>query len=38
VGEDLREMGFEDHRGDPAYASYDESAKKWFEDFPEYKR
>ena len=39
VGQDLKTMfNLEDHRGDPAYASYDECAKLWFEDFPQYQK
>ncbi|MCF0229368.1 MAG: QueT transporter family protein [Parasporobacterium sp.] len=38
LGEDLKEMyDLEDHRGDPAFASYDECAKLWFDRYPGYK-
>ena len=38
VGKDLKEMyDLEDHRGDPAYASYDECAELWFAKYPQYR-
>lgn len=38
VAEDLiKYYDLEDHRGDPAYASYDECAEKWFEKYPQYR-
>lgn len=37
VGEDLKELfDLPDHRGDPAFASYDEAAKQWFAKYPQY--
>lgn len=39
VAEDLIELyDLEDHRGDPAYASYDECASKWFAEYPQYRK
>ena len=39
VGEDLKELfDLEDHRGDPAYASYDECAELWFKKYPQYRQ
>ena len=39
VAEDLKELfDLEDHRGDPAYASYDECARLWYAKYPEYKK
>ena len=38
VGADLKKyFDLEDHRGDPAYASYDECAELWFAKYPQYR-
>ncbi len=39
LGEDLRKLfALEDHRGDPAYASFDACAELWFAKFPKFDR
>ena len=39
VGEDLKQyFNLEDHRGDPAYASYDECAEKWYQEYPQFRK
>ena len=39
LGKDLKELyQLEDHRGDPAYASYDLCADEWFSTFPQFDR
>lgn len=39
LGEDLKQrFALEDHRGDPAYASFDACAELWFAEFPKYDR
>lgn len=39
VGRDLKELfDLEDHRGDPAYESWDKEAERWFKLYPQYRK